>query len=315
MNRIWINLLLVFTVSLAWGFGGPASFFVTRSLTSSQATFGRCGIAFLGLLPFLFRYGLDLFRHLSRKGRILLASSGLTLGIHFYFFVSGVAYASLSTAVMLVAVEPVLILTVGALVFREKITLESLVAILFSICGIGVISILPHLSTLSGAPAQGRGFGDFSAVAAILTYALYYALNRSLKAEEQALSKVVAGPLTRGFGLASILYSFAAGITGFITLLVHSSEPVPEHAPGTATWIGWIALGFIPTIVGHTLSQIASRRAHPIWISLMSPGETLMSLFIGVLFLNQRMTPHELAGGALIAIGVAIAIHGESKSA
>jgi drug/metabolite transporter (DMT)-like permease len=186
MNSLAMNLIGVFTVSLAWGFGGPASYYVTRSLTSSQATFGRCGIAFLGLLPFLIAGGRKIIPLLTPRGRLLIVASGLTLGVHFYCFVSGVAYASLATAVMLVAVEPVLILSVGVIAFKEKLTLESIIAIIFCVLGIAVISILPHLTDLKGA-SPSRGLGDFAAVAAILTYALYYGLNRSFKKEETTL--------------------------------------------------------------------------------------------------------------------------------
>jgi drug/metabolite transporter (DMT)-like permease len=70
----------------------------------------------------------------------------------------------------------------------------------------------------------------------------------------------------------------------------------------------------IPTIGGHTLSQIVSRRAHPIWVSLMSPGETLMSLLIGFLFLGQNLGIHELLGGTLILAGAGCAIAGEKKA-
>jgi len=314
MNSLLINLLGVLTVSLAWGFGGPASYYVTRNLTSSQATFGRCGIAFLGLLPFLLKDGIKLIPHLSSRARLLIMASGLTLGVHFYCFVSGVAYASLSTAVMLVAVEPVLILSVGVIAFKEKLTLESLIAIGFCVFGISVMSILPHLGSLDGAHST-RGLGDVAAVAAILTYAVYYGLNRSFKNEEATLTALIPNPLRRGFTLASLIYFFAASITGLLMLILSPHEPMPEQAPTLRTVVGLIALGFIPTILGHTLSQIVSRRAHPIWVSLMSPGETVMSLFIGVLFLNQTLSTYEIWGGLLIALGVGIAIYGESKSA
>ena len=313
MNSLALNLLGVLTVSLAWGLGGPASFYVTRSLTSSQATFGRCGIAFLGLLPFLLKGGKKLIHHLSPRGRFLILASGITLGVHFYCFVSGVAYASLSTAVMLVAVEPVLILSVGVIAFKEKLTLQSIIAIGLCVVGISIMSILPHLTDLHGT-TPARGLGDFAAVAAILTYALYYGLNRSFKQEETSLSTLIPGPLQRGFTLASLIYFFAAVTTGILMLLFSSLEPIPEHPPSPKTFLGLIALGFIPTILGHTLSQIVSRRAHPIWVSLMSPGETLMSLLIGVLFLNQSLSSFELWGGLLIALGVGIAIYGEAQS-
>ena len=319
MNSLAANLLGVFAVSLAWGFGGPASYYVTRSLTASEATFGRCAIAFLGLLPFLIRHGRKILPSLPERGRLLLVASGITLGVHFYFFVSGVAYASLATAVMLVAVEPVLILAVGVLAFHEKLSRQSLLSMILCLAGICVISVLPHWSELSsdlpdpGAPST-RGLGDLAAVLAIVSYAFYYWLNRSFKRHEEALAALIPGSLVRGFSLASVIYGFAALSSGILCLALKGHEPAPGLSPSGSTALGLVALGFIPTIVGHTLSQIVSRRAHPIWVSLMSPGETLMSLLIGFLFLNQNPGATDLAGGALIAMGVGLAIHAESRS-
>ena len=271
------------------------------------------------MLPFLIRHGRKILPSLPARGKILLATSGLTLGVHFYFFVSGVAYASLATAVMLVAVEPVLILTVGVLAFREKLTPQSLLAMTLCFAGICVISVLPHWSELSSSPlnpgaSSPRGFGDLAAVLAIISYAFYYWLNRSFKKHEEKLASLIPGPLVRGFSLASVIYPFAALSSGILSLALKGHEPAPALAPTLSTALGLIALGFIPTIVGHTLSQIVSRRAHPIWVSLMSPGETLMSLLIGFLFLNQNPASTDLSGGALIALGVGIAIYGESRS-
>ncbi len=312
-NSATINLLGVLVVSLAWGLGGPASHYVTRSLTSSEATFGRCGVAFLGLLPFLLLNGRKLWSGLSSRGRSLLAASGITLGIHFYFFVSGVAYASLSTAVMLVAVEPVLILAVGVIAFKEKLTPSSLLATLACILGIMTITLIPHLSQSINNASSTRGLGDLAAVLAILSYAFYYWLNRSFQKEEKTISELIPGSLQRGFSIASVIYSFAAITTGILTWFLSPHEPVPPVFTSWTTWAGVLALGLIPTILGHTLSQIVSRRAHPIWVSLMSPGETLMSLLIGFAFLNQKPSSHELIGGLMILFGVGIALYGESR--
>lgn len=307
-------------VSLCWGFGGPASYLVTRSLSASQATFGRCWFAALGLFPFFLIHGRKIVRTVPIRGLALLIASGTLLGIHFYFFVSGVAHASLATAVTLVAVEPALILSVGVLLFKEKLNRLSLAGIGFCIAGILVISVLPHLVAGGDSnESSSRNFGDLAAVLAVLTYAGYYALNRSFKPFEDRL-KIHPSPIRSGFAIASILYLFAALTSGLILLLSPETAPAgsPLGSPGSSPDLRLIlavaASGLIPTIGGHTLSQIVSRRAHPIWVSLMSPGETLMSLLIGFLFLGQNLGIHELLGGTLILAGAGCAIAGEKKA-
>ncbi len=250
---------------------------------------------------------------LSTRGKALIASSGTLLGIHFYFFVSGIAHASLATAVTLVAVEPVLILAVGVLFFKERLTTASKIGVLSCLIGMFLISALPHLISHSVETTQDRTFGDACAVLAVLTYALYYGLNRSLKAEEDRLPGAPS-PLIRGFGFASVLYLFAAISSGAICYLTQFKMPFSHPSPGHSVWLALIALGFIPTILGHTLNQILSRVANPVWISLMSPGETLISIAIGFVFMNQTLRPFDALGGLFILSGVLITLRGELKA-
>jgi drug/metabolite transporter (DMT)-like permease len=314
INSPFFHFLGVLFVSLCWGMGGPVCFFVTQTLSAAETTFGRCAFAFLGLSPFFFTNGIKGFMALSTRGKALLASSGTLLGIHFYFFVSGIAHASLATAVTLVAVEPVLILAVGVLGFKERLTRSSKIGVFSCLVGMVLISVLPHLISHSQEVTHDRTFGDVCAVLAVLTYALYYGLNRSLKPEEDRLPGAPS-PLIRGFGFASVLYLFAAISSGSICYLTQFKTPFTHPAPGHSVWLALIALGFIPTILGHTLNQILSRVANPVWISLMSPGETLISISIGWILLNQTLRPFDALGGMFILAGVLITLRGELKTA
>ena len=308
-------LLGVLAVSLCWSVGGPLAWFATQTLSPEEATFGRCFFAFLGLSPFLFFDGKKIIKKLNSKGRFLLIASGLTLGLHFFLFVSGVAYASLSTAVTLVAVEPALVLLVGVVGFKERLLLLGGFGILLCIGGIGVISILPHFLTYAAAeaaPAPHRAYGDMCSVFAVVLYGVYYTLNRAFRSYENSLDQEMS-VLRRGFGLASIIYVFAALSSGAV-LLALKSETVPFTFLTGRTFMALVAMGLIPTVLGHTISQIVSRKAHPIWVSLMSPGETLITLLLGYIFFDQRMGVFEVVGGFFILFGVLMSVYSEAKA-
>jgi drug/metabolite transporter (DMT)-like permease len=258
------------------------------------------------------------------------------LGLHFFFFVSGVAHASLATAVTLVAVEPALVLLVGVVGFKEKLQWVSFFGVLLCLAGIVVISVLPHFldrgSLASGGLVKdGRTYGDLCAVFAVISYGIYYGLNRAFRPHELRLA-ALPGPkqsdLRRGFSLASIIYVFAALSAGLLMVgsyIQSSGGARPEGGWGTgglgANWLQMsgpllaaiIASGLIPTVLGHTLSQIVSRTAHPVWVSLMSPGETLCALMLGYVFLGQGMNGFEGAGGGLILSGVLLTAYGEAR--
>jgi drug/metabolite transporter (DMT)-like permease len=79
-------------------------------------------------------------------------------------------------------------------------------------------------------------------------------------------------------------------------------------APTPAAWGAVVLLGLVPTLVGHTLLQLASRKISPSLVALVSPGETVGSLAIGALVLHAWPTGREGLGAVLVLAGATIAI-------
>lgn len=307
-----LHLLGVMAVSLCWGIGAPLTYVILQVLPPAETAFGRCFFAFLGLVPFFLVDAKSIMIQLSNRGRVLLFASGVTLGVHFFLFISGIAYASLSTAVTLVAVEPVLVLLVGVLGFREHVRVQSFFGILLSMVGIVVISVLPHLVSGKLTYSSSRLYGDICAVVAVATYGAYYAFNRAFRPYERTLH--LMSSLRRSFSLASIIYFFATLSSALLVLGSHKSGVSAIAFPQFRTFVVLVAVGIIPTTLGHTINQIVSRVAHPVWVSLMSPGETLVALLLGYVFLGQTLRSFDVAGGLFILCGVLLVVWGEAKT-
>jgi drug/metabolite transporter (DMT)-like permease len=80
-------------------------------------------------------------------------------------------------------------------------------------------------------------------------------------------------------------------------------------AAPAASWAAVIALGLVPTLVGHTLVQRAARRVPPAIVALVSPGETVGSIAIGAL-MGRAPSAVECVGAALVIAGATVAIVG-----
>jgi drug/metabolite transporter (DMT)-like permease len=65
-------------------------------------------------------------------------------------------------------------------------------------------------------------------------------------------------------------------------------------------------------MLGHTAVQAAARTVSPSLVALVSPGETVGSLFIGGVLLGVAPSRIELLGASLILAGVMVAIRGRS---
>jgi drug/metabolite transporter (DMT)-like permease len=73
-----------------------------------------------------------------------------------------------------------------------------------------------------------------------------------------------------------------------------------------------LGLAAIPTLLGHTSVQTASRHLPPTVVALVSPGETLGGLAIAAVFMGASPTPIEAIGAGLIVLGETISIAGAS---
>jgi drug/metabolite transporter (DMT)-like permease len=104
---------------------------------------------------------------------------------------------------------------------------------------------------------------------------------------------------------------YAAGVYGVSSLVllpVVLPRIVGLAPPPASTWVALALLGVIPTLVGHTLVQVAARTAPPTLVALVSPGETIGSLAIGAALLRKWPSPVEGVGAAIILAGAVLAI-------
>ena len=69
-----------------------------------------------------------------------------------------------------------------------------------------------------------------------------------------------------------------------------------------------LALALVPTLIGHSLVQVAARFARPGLVALVSPGETVGSLAIGAALMHTFPSSRELLGTAVVLSGTLIAV-------
>lgn len=288
---------------LSFGTSGPASAIALRHIPILDVVFGRCLIAAVVLLIVVRSDVLRVWRSLARRERFFVLLSGALLACHLGLFVAGIAYTSFSSAVTLVALEPIAVLVSGAVFFSERPTRFQMLGIAMAIAGALVTGF-------AGADAQNQSKfatphslkGDLMMVGAVVLYGFYFALNRALSTRtrsiDASLRKGVLDFCFAGLIYLSAAIASASGQWG-LTLLGLSRSVVPNLS---AVW-AVLALGLAPTLIGHTMSQVASRKLPPVWVALMSPGEALGSLMIGI-FLFKTMPSHQEAfGGLLILLG------------
>ncbi len=222
------------------------------------------------------------------RSLIWVALTGAVLGAHFALFLCGLDRTSLPAAISLVSLEPLSVVVFAWLFFRVRPSRAEQIGVLLATIGAVVV-----------AQAAGEGehalFGDVLVIGAVLLFGLYVAGARALKDVLPART------------YAAAVYASAA-ITLGITLLLIPAAPGTTRTPPSGSWLAMLGVALIPTLIGHTSVQTAARTLPPATVALVSPGETLGGIAIGLIALGAAPKPLEWAGAAIILAGSLIAI-------
>lgn len=277
-------MVLVVIASLAFATASPLGK-VAAEIPAVVVAAARTGIAAAVLALVAPAALVTSLRALSSTHRGAVALAGTLLAAHFALFLGGLGATSLAAAVALVSLEPIAVVLAAFLAFGIRPTRRELLGLLVATLGAVVVA--------SGAgTGEHRLAGDSMVLGAVVLYGAYVAAARGLKDVMPPLPYSAAV-----YGVSTVvLLPFA------IALALRAG--VPTARPASAV----LAMALVPTLVGHTLVQRIARRAPPVLVALVSPGETVGSLAIGALFMSAAPTAREAAGCLLVLAGATLAV-------
>jgi drug/metabolite transporter (DMT)-like permease len=286
-------VLFVVSASAAFSVASPLARWA-RPTDPLVVAFGRLAVAAVVLLALDRGAAVASVRALSVRqcGTVFLA--GVLLAAHFACFLWGLDHTSLPAAVSLVSLEPLgVVVCAWALLGVAPSRVEQL-GVVLATAGAVVVT--------QGAGQGDHGLvGDAVVLAAVTLYGLYLTVARALKDALPARSYAV------------LVYASAATVLALILACAPAAFVAPAWPLGARGVAAIVALGLIPTVLGHTAVQTASRSLPPAIVALVSPGETLGALAIGTALLGAVPSSKELVGAAVILAGCAVAIAGRGR--
>ena len=251
---------------------------------SSAIAFYRLGISALVLLPFLLfsRKRLREVLSLSRKQFLLIAFSGILLGIHYVMWFESLRYTSIASSVVLVCLQPLFSLIFALILFREIPRKSSVVGCLVAIFGCFIIGMADF--RISGMAL----FGDILAFLAAGGVALYFITGQKVRESTGAVTYSV---FSYGIGTAFLLiYALIRGdaLAGF----------------SAGTWAALFGLAFIATIGGQFLFNLLLKRVSATAVTMSILGEPVGTCILAYLIFGDVVSLQQFAGICLILIGL-----------
>ena len=218
---------------------------------------------------------------LDRRPALIALGGGLATGVSMLAYFWSLTRLSASIASMIFSLYPLAVL--GLLRLRgETLTYRHLVRI-----GLGLAGVFLLLGPDQGVDALGIGL----IVVSILT--------------SSAQSVFVQWYLREADGLAVTLYmvvGIQVVVAGFWW-----SQGADLTIPGWPAWLAITALAVLSTVLSRVLWFAAILRLGSGQVAMLVPLETLLTVVWSFLFLGERLTAWQVAGGGLILFSALLA--------
>lgn len=285
------NLMLIITAFI-WGVAfvaqrvgmdyiGPFTFNGVRNLLGV--------IVLLILMPFIDRMrGESGFRYPTGKyGGKMLILGGLACGLCLTLGSSlqqvGIQYTTVGEAGFLTAMYIIIVPLLGICV-RRRVPLTVWISVVLAVFGM-------YLLCMTGVAGLSIGKGNIYEILGAFAYSF------------QILAVDYFSPKCDGVRLS--LMQFA--VCGVLCMAVAMIFEAPSVSGILAAWIPIAYAGVLSCAVGYTFQILAQKNTDPVIASLLMSLESVFSLIAGWVILQQRLSPTQLIGCAVMFGAIVLA--------
>lgn len=212
---------------------------------------------------------------------LLVALSSLTLFLSYNYMAAGIA----ST---LLFIYPIMVALIMAMVFKEKLALQTIVCMLLALGGIGLLYKSEDGSTLSL-------IGTLLVFASSLSYAIYIVGINQTSLKNVATLKVT-------------FYVLLFGLSLFVARLLYSG--VLNTPDQWYLWANLLALAVFPTAISFLCTTGAIQYIGSTPTAILGALEPVTAIFFGIAVFGESLTVRESFGLVMIIVAVTFVIAG-----
>jgi drug/metabolite transporter (DMT)-like permease len=221
------------------------------------------------------------FKKIVKKDWFFLFFSGLFLALHFVLWFGSLKLTTVASSTIILALQPIVSLAGGFLLFKERTTLSALMTMGIAIVGAMMI-----------------GWGDFglskeAILGDMLSFFSVISVVGYLLIGQTIVKKV-----------SHWLYSFCVFFFASIILTIYNlSTGVAFSGYPAKEWGIFLLLATVPTI-SHVINNWLLNYVNATTISMSILGEPVGATILAIFLLNERLVGWQIAGGLLVLLGV-----------
>lgn len=242
-------------------------------------------VVMLGLLMLFQRQSFAL----KKSELVSLVTVGLLFGLSSLTLFQSYNYIDVGIASTLLFIYPVIVAIIMGLVFREKISLLTILSIGLALGGIALLYE-------GGEGGVLNKFGVLLVFISSLTYAIYIVwVNRSV------LKHMPAVKLT--------FYALLFGISIFVIRLRLGMDL--QFPAQTIDWVNVVSLALFPTILSLTFMNLSIRYIGSTRAAILGALEPVAGLLVGMLAFGEVLSLKNAFGVVLILVAVTLVVAGQ----
>lgn len=241
---------------------------------------------------------------LFQRRRILPTRQDFVSG-HAWFWLPGLAFAldfwawhwsfehtSVANSTLLTNAAILFVALYARFVWKDRLTKQFLAG---SLVAAGGMAMLVYSSTRREPPVGGNPvFGDFLALLTALFYAVYQLSMKQFRRDHSA----------------SVLLFWASAIAALLLFPLALVDDAPLLPGSALMWLPLLGLGVISHFGGQGLIAYGIAGVPASLASVTLLVQPVATAFLGVWILGQVLVPWQMAGAAVVVIGLFLAIRG-----
>ncbi|MDQ0243193.1 drug/metabolite transporter (DMT)-like permease [Bacillus fengqiuensis] len=248
--------------------------------------FYRMFFATIMLLPFLLanKKNRKELCSLSKNQWGLGLLSGVFLAAHYVLWFESLNYTSVASSTVIVTLQPLFSMVGGYFLFKERFSKGAVMGCLVAIAGSIVIGWQDF--QISGKAL----FGDILAFIAAGIITSYFFIGQHVRKRLSLIPYSIISYASSALFLSMFAFSQQTSFVNY----------------STQTWLSFIGLAFIATILGQTIFNWLLKWLSTSVISMSILGETIGTCILAYFILDEVISLQQGIGIALILIGLAL---------